>query len=586
MPDIHAYLEVVFPERPRQVVPLSVLPFLVGRGSENGNHLALDDLRVSRRCLAISAVPEGLRIEDRGQAGGIFLNQSQLTEGKILSDGDRIRLGGDEQCQLVFRSAPHPMRRREDGLTPPNGLAAALPNARPGDSQLELNRLSVLLEASSLLHSQLPLESIFAAMLDHAIALTRADRAMLLEPDEAGMLQVRVARGRGQKSLEPEAMNPSRTVLGQAMEQKSAVINEDLLLADSNLQTAHSVVLQFLRSAVVIPLYNMLHETEAAEHHSGHNPAHHHSQWELLGAVYLDSKRASAFSTLDRRILDALGGQAASILANARLMQRERERQRLEQELSIAREIQQALVPQGLQDYPHLAITGIHRPCNEVGGDYFDVFPLPDGRTAILIADIAGKGLGAALLTTMLQGALSVLTFGADPVKVFEYLNRFLCDRAGVDRYATMFFGLVSPDGVLEFVRAGHPSPLLLRRGEVSELYREGSFPIGLVDEATYEASRVQLEPEDTLLLFTDGVTEAENRDRKLFESERLMDAFAQHAGCTLDVLKAGILSAVEKFTEGARQSDDITLLAVRYRKPGGQAIVTGENSVHEAQPL
>src|SRR5580692_800926 len=121
MPDIHAYLEVVFPERPRQVVPLSVLPFLVGRGSENGNHLALDDLRVSRRCLAISAVPEGLRIEDRGQAGGIFLNQSQLTEGKILSDGDRIRLGGDEQCQLVFRSAPHPMRRREDGLTPPNG---------------------------------------------------------------------------------------------------------------------------------------------------------------------------------------------------------------------------------------------------------------------------------------------------------------------------------------------------------------------------------------------------------------------------------------------------------------------------------
>src|SRR5580698_7309162 len=174
--------------------------------------------------------------------------------------------------------------------------------------------------------------------------------------------------------------------------------------------------------------------------------------------------------------------------------------------------LQQALVPQGLQDYPHLAITGIHRPCNEVGGDYFDVFPLPDGRTAILIADIAGKGLGAALLTTMLQGALSVLTFGAEPVKVFEYLNRFLCDRAGVDRYATMFFGLVSPDGVLEFVRAGHPSPLLLRRGEVSELYREGSFPIGLVDEATYEASRVQLEPEDTLLLFTDGVTEAENR--------------------------------------------------------------------------
>jgi sigma-B regulation protein RsbU (phosphoserine phosphatase) len=97
----------------------------------------------------------------------------------------------------------------------------------------------------------------------------------------------------------------------------------------------------------------------------------------LLGAVYLDSKRTAAFSALDRQILDALGAQAASILDNARLMQRERERQRLEQELNIARQIQQALVPQGSQDYPHLAITGIHRPCQEVGGDYFDVFPCP-----------------------------------------------------------------------------------------------------------------------------------------------------------------------------------------------------------------
>jgi len=240
MPDIHAYIEVAFPERPRQVVPISVLPFLVGRGSENGNHLAIDDVRVSRKCIVISVVPEGLRIEDRGQAGGIFLNQAQLTEGRILSDGDRIRLGGDEQCQLVFRSAPHPLRRRDDGMAALNRL----PGVRSGDSQHELNRLSVLLEATSLLHSQLPLESIFAAMLDHAIALTRADRAMLLEPDAAGMLQVRVARGRGQTSLEPEAMNPSRTVLGQAIEQRSAAINEDLLLADSNLQSAHSVVLQ------------------------------------------------------------------------------------------------------------------------------------------------------------------------------------------------------------------------------------------------------------------------------------------------------------------------------------------------------
>ena len=136
----------------------------------------------------------------------------------------------------------------------------------------------------------------------------------------------------------------------------------------------------------------------------------------FLGAVYLDSRRAAAFSKLERQILDALAVEAASILDNARLVEYERQRQRLEQELSIARDIQQALLPRGFHDYPHLTVSGVNLPCLSVGGDYFDVFPMSDDRTAFLIADVSGKGLGAALLTTMLQGALSGMTMGADPV--------------------------------------------------------------------------------------------------------------------------------------------------------------------------
>ena len=549
------HIEIAFSQQPRRVIPISVLPFLVGRGSENGNHLALDDLRVSRRCMMISAAPEGFRIEDRGQAGGLFVNRDPVTTGRILHDGDQIRLGGDDECQLVFRS---PQQPQHTTVLPALNLPAG---AQVSDSHHELNRLSLLLEATSLLHSQLPLESIFGSMLDHAIAITRADRAMLLEPDASHILQVKVARGRDSRQLQPESMNPSRTVIRQAVEQRSAIINEDILLADTNVQTAESVVLQLLRSASVIPLYHLPHGSGSA--HT--DPA---AGGELLGVVYFDSKRASAFSSIDRQILDVLGAQAASILDNARLMQRERERQRLEQELSIARQIQQAIVPQGLTDFPHLDISAIYRPCHEVGGDYYDVFPLPDGRTAILIADVAGKGLGAALLTTMLRGALSGLTAGSEPVKVFEHLNRFLCERPVVGRYATMFFALLAPDGTLEFIRAGHPSPLLLRCGAVSELYNDGSFPIGLLDEATYTATRIQLEPDDTLLLFTDGVTEAEDKNRNLFEVDRLIDTLAQHACGSLDSIEQGIIGAVEKFTQGANQSDDITLLLARYRRP------------------
>src|SRR5579863_3415635 len=480
----HAYVEVVFSNRPWQMVSIDELPFLIGRGREGGNHLALDDMRVSRKCAAISAVPGGLRIEDRGQLNGIFVNGVPATE-KALCDGDRIRLGVDDGCQLVFREHAVP-RSGEDPMTKLRSLLGSL----HGDAGGELDRLRLLLEATSLLHSDLPLESVFAAMLDHAIVITHADRGMLLEPDASGVAQVRVARGRNGESLSPETMNPSRSVLKQAIELKTAVINEDLRLADTNVQSAYSVVVQLLRSAVVIPLYGMRQGDAGAAA----------SQSQLLGAVYLDSRRTATFSALDRQILDALGAQAASILDNARLVERERERQRLEQELSIAREIQQALVPQGLQDFPHLAITGVHHPCYEVGGDYFDVFPIPDGRVAILIADVAGKGLGAALLTTMLQGAISGMTLGVDPVKVFHHLNRFLCDHAVVGRYATMFFGLLDPGGALEYVRAGHPSPLLLRQGVVSELYTGGSFPVGLIEQATFNASIIQLEPGDTLL--------------------------------------------------------------------------------------
>src|ERR1700686_241936 len=188
-----------------------------------------------------------------------------------------------------------------------------------------------------------------------------------------------------------------------------------------NLQAAASIVAQGLRAVVVIPLY-------ASARASTDASSTDVRRGDFLGVLYMDSQAPTAFSKLDREILDALVPDAASILDNARLVERERERQRLEQEIGIARDIQQALLPKNFRDYPHLSVTGFNLPCLSVGGDYFDVFPLSDGRTAFLIADVSGKGLGAALLTTMLQGALSGMTLGTDPARVFNHVNRFLCD--------------------------------------------------------------------------------------------------------------------------------------------------------------
>lgn len=552
-------LEVVAPDQTRQRVPLTSSPFLIGRGGAGDNNLQLQDGRISRRCAIIVTREDGYRLEDCGNRHGLFVNGVKV-EQKLLENGDTITFGVDGCYRIIFHSPSSPSRQSRDSVANLLTHLGTISGDTGSISTTGLSRLNLLLQATSLLHSQLPLDSVLSTMLDHAIAITHADRGLLLEPDAEGRMRVRLARSSGGESLPPETLSPSHTAVNLAINRQSSVISEDVNLAGVDLKAAESVVVQNLRAVVAIPLY--------ARPRADSDQTFPPDRGELLGALYLDSRRIAAFSALDRQILDALAVEAASILDNARLVARECERQRLEQELTIAREIQQALLPQGLHDFPHLAVTGVHSPCHEVGGDYFDVFPVGEDRVAFLIADVSGKGLGAALVTTMMQGALSGIAMGAEPVHVFHQLNRLLCRHRELGRYATLFVGFLDREGLFEYIKAGHPAPLLVRHGQVSELYTEGSLPVGLLPQAEYAVGRMQLEPEDTLVLFSDGVTEAQDPDRKLFEIVGLRDVIAGAHALPLDKLQHEILQAVQRFTRGADQSDDIALLLVRYRRP------------------
>jgi serine phosphatase RsbU (regulator of sigma subunit) len=545
-----AELEVISADGARRCVRVDKTPFLMGRGGDTGNHLQFSDPRISRNCSSIVFEDDHYDLEDRGNLHGVFVNGKQITR-QALEDGDVITFGVDDCYKLIF----HPVVIDESIQS----ILTRLDTLSSGASfSAGLGKLNLLLEATSLLHSQLPLDSALGAMIDFAISITHADRGILLEADASGSLQIRLARGAEGQRLSTESLSPSQTVLGQALKQRSGIISEDINLADLKIQGAQSVVMQRLRAVIAIPLYTTPRASsmESVVLKPG----------QLLGVLYLDSRKPAAFSKLDRQMLDALSVQAGSILDNARLVEHERARQRIEQELSIARNIQQALIPHGFHDYPYFAVSGIHTPCLEVGGDYFDVFPMGQDRTAILIADVSGKGLGAALLTTMLQGALSGMTIGADPVRVFNHVNQFLCDHAETGRYATMFFGILHATGRLEYFNAGHPSPLLVRRGQVDELYTSGSFPVGLVPEAEYKPQEIELQPDDTLVLFSDGITEANNRAQEMFGDARLVEVATKHHGEPVDQLQRAILESVETFTRGASQSDDITLLLVRFR--------------------
>jgi serine phosphatase RsbU (regulator of sigma subunit) len=547
-----AVLEVVSPDGARRYVRVTQSPFLIGRGAETGNHLQLSDRRISRNCAAIVIEANRFYLEDRGQRRGLFVNGEKV-ESRELQDGDAISFGLDDSYEMIFRAA-----NGSEGESVPQ-LLTRIEHITSSEPSGGLRKLNQLLEATALLHSQLPLDQVLASMLDQLVSIIDADRGLLLEPDANGTLKVHLARRSGRLRLPPESMTPSQTAIQLALKQQAPVITEDLAQADMDLQAAQSIVAQRLRAVVVIPLWTL---TRAKTQESMVNV----KRGELLGVLYLDSRRPTAFSQLDRQILDALAADAASILDNARLVEKERERQRLEQEINIARDIQQALLPRNFPDAPNFAVTGVNFPCLSVGGDYFDVFPLSDGRTAFVIADVSGKGLGAAIVTTMLQGALSGMTLGTDPALVFNHVNRFLCDHTEVGRYATVFFGLLDNDGHLEFINAGHPSPFLIRRGRAEEAFTEGSYPVGLVPEAQYTAACLKLEPGDTLVLFTDGVTEAMDPDDQLFGVPRLRQLLTGQLECPLDQLQKCILEAVENFTRGARQADDLTVLIVRYR--------------------
>jgi len=282
-----AVLEVVSPDGARRYARITQTPFMIGRGAETGNHLQLSDRRISRNCAAVVIEANRFYVEDRGQRRGLFVNGEKI-ESRELQDGDSITFGLDDSYEIVFRSD-----KGADADSLPQLLTRMehITSTEPtGGGLIKLKRL---LEASALLHSQLPLDEALSHMLDHAVSVTDADRGLLLERDSTDALKVKLARRNGALRLPPESVTPSKTAIQLALKQQSPVITEDLAQADIDLQAAQSIVAQRLRAVVVIPLFAI---SRANTQESMVNI----QRGELLGVLYLDSRRPAAFSKLDR----------------------------------------------------------------------------------------------------------------------------------------------------------------------------------------------------------------------------------------------------------------------------------------------
>jgi serine phosphatase RsbU (regulator of sigma subunit)/anti-sigma regulatory factor (Ser/Thr protein kinase) len=303
------------------------------------------------------------------------------------------------------------------------------------------------------------------------------------------------------------------------------------------------------------------------------------SQGELIGVLNLGPRLSEQdYSSDDRRLLDKLAAQAAPALRVAQLVREQKAeaatRQRFEQELEVARLIQQNFLPRELPDLPGWQIAAYYRPAREVGGDFYDVIPLPDGRVAFVVGDVTDKGVPAALV---MSATRSVLRASAqrliEPGVVLERVNEHLCPDMPEKMFVTCLYGVLDPGtGHLRFANAGHDLPYVKTADGVVELRARG-MPLGLLPGMDYEEKEATLEPGDSVLLHSDGVVEAHDPERDMFGFPRLKETMARGVGG--QELIDRVLGDLEAFTgSDAEQEDDITM--VTLQRSGGEAHLSG----------
>jgi len=522
---------------------LNRTPFTVGRKVDKD--LVIADPRVSRDHAQIMQEGQEFFIEDLSSKHGTFVNGERIQRQK-LERGDRMEFGARDSAYVLFNPAHATSNTAREFLS----QISVIGGIKPETTELETLRL--FLEAARKLNTAGVLDEILITMLDVTLELTKAERAFVFLKDEDGKLSLKAGR-----NSKKEPLLDDKTISHSILEE-SMRSNSEFLLTDTSqsldLSGRQSIVAYDLRTVVCIPLRKLqLQQTRDAQ-----TPAPGINA-QAMGVLYVDSRFASRdISDISRDILHAIATEAASLIENARLVQAEEEARRYQQELSIAASMQQRLMQVKIPEVPFARLRGRNLSCKEIGGDFFDAVNTKEGL-AVVLADVSGKGVSAALLASTLQGMIySHLSAGMPLLDVVSAVNRFFTDKLVGEKYATVLLVRLRRDGELEYVNCGHVPPLLVCGGEVIRP-THGNVPVGLLADATFESSTCQMKSGDRFILVTDGVTEAENAMGDFFEDFRLEAAASKSP--TLE----GIFSAVTEFCAGNPLSDDCTVVELCY---------------------
>jgi len=550
-----ASLIVIDPSGHRTRVPVTPLPFRIGRQADN--NLILRDSRASRMHAHIVRDHGEYVIEDPGSRHGVFVNGKRISS-QVLHNSDRIEFGFPDSYQLIFAMDGAELGRLMEQFGVQESAGAA---ASPSGAGANLARLRAILDVARTLQTGFSLQDVLTAVVDAALAVTGSERGFLLLRKSGG-LEMRVARNRDGAALPETELRVPRRVIQRALDHR-----RDLLYLNFDPQGTgefrpeHSVVDLELRSVIAVPLVRVSQlRGEATRVISAAE--------ETAGVLYMDSRLSAADLTGgNRELLQTLAIEASTILENARLLEEERAKQKIEEELAVARTIQQGLLPRRLPTEGWFRARGSSMPSHQVGGDYFDVIPAGPHAWTAVVADVSGKGVSSALLASLLQGAFLAVSHSDSALhKRIERINEFLNERTAGEKYATVFYCLLEQGGKLHYVNAGHCPPLIVRTGGALEPLAATAMPVGLVESADFAVCETMLAAGERVVIYTDGVTDAQNRQGEFFSRQRLHQVVREHAADSCPELYDAVESAVTAFTEDAPQADDITLVVIEYR--------------------
>jgi sigma-B regulation protein RsbU (phosphoserine phosphatase) len=419
-------------------------------------------------------------------------------------------------------------------------------------------RLKLLLDTIAEVASTLDLETLLVRVVDRSLDLTRAERGLLLLVDDPGARRPRVARDRSRRNL-PLDLAYSQSVVADVLRRQVSRVIEVGTADSGSLLLSESMHDMSLRRMMCVPL---VFEQNA------------------IGAIYVDSSisRSRPFADEDLRLFEALAQQAAIAIVKARLRESELRRERLEARMRIAGEIQRRAQPPSAMLLSGFDVHGVSVPCEETGGDYFDYIPRPGRRWGLIVGDVVGHGLEAALHMLTTRGYLrSSFAWVDDESKVFEHLNEELQEVMRIGEFVPLLHVELDVDErSFRFLAAGHPPPLLYRaaRGEFEELPSGGPALGTDLDIECRPSEPVAMEDGDVLVLYTDGITETRrpcppDAMPDLFGDERLRDAIRSRCGESSQSIVEGVFADVATFQSGGDADDDRTIVVVTAQPDG-----------------